>query len=230
MPEYRTTKCSRHGHREFTVTLGEVPVPNLHEFLTSYFEDAVAAGTKFLPGQTLQLGWSTLRFVERSDGTLGVMERELTPEDRWTESVDNALMDMWQQREIVVSVGLQEELTFPRQLEGLMISDCIGEADSFLLTRLPKSGDMPPDFSGWTLRCAQEHDHGERTVVPLLALAVNQPGLVQLLALPHGCTALVMWKEKPDAPAGFKRIVPHVFRGSEELKPKPGSYLAGLQR
>ena len=66
-------------------------------------------------------------------------------------------------------------------------------------------------------------------MLPLLALAANHPGLVQMLALPHGCTVLAVWKEKPNAPPGRKRIEPHVFRDAGELKPQPGSYLASLQ-
>lgn len=229
MAEFRTTQCSQHGHREFTITLGASPIPDLHGMLISYFEQAVARGTKFFPGQTLQLGWSTLRFCERKDGTLGVEERELTPDVEWTESAHRALLDMWLQREICDSVGLLKDLTFPRQDDGVMIARCMDGAEALVLTRLAHDGDMPDDFSGWSIACAEDHDHGERSVVAALAIAALHPGLVQLLALPHGCTALVTWRERRDAPAGMKRIVPHVFRDAEELTPKPGSYLASLQ-
>lgn len=229
MPEFRTTKCSQHGHRELTVKLTS-PVPNLHTMLTDYVESAVAKGTKFLPGQTLQLGWSTLKFIERPDGTLGVQERELTPEEQWTESAQRALVDLWTQREIASSLGLADELEFPKQTDDMLIYRCVtDETEGFVLNRMPKEEDLPPGFSGWSLSCTQRHEHGEVDVVPLLAIAANQPGLVQLLALPHGCTALVTWEAKPDAPAGRKRIVPRIFRDGEELKPADGTYLAALQ-
>lgn len=229
MPEISTTKCKAFGHPELTVKY-QSPVPGFHAALFDYFEGAVARGTKFLPGQALQLGWSTLRLIERPDGTLGITEREPSPEERWTESAQRALQDLWLQKEIVSSIGLLDELDFPRQDEALLISACVDDStEAFLLTRLPKAGDVPPRFSGWSLTCPEPHDHGERDAVPLLAVAANQPGLVQLLALPTGCTAQITWQEKPDAPPGRKRIVPRIFRGDGELKPAPGSYLASLQ-
>jgi hypothetical protein len=229
MPTHRTTRCGAAGHREFTIQLTrQLPVPDLHRMLVDYFEGAVTRGTKFLPGQTVQVGWSTLRLCERSDGTLGVEERELAPEPAWIESVDRALMDAWLQKEVASSVELLDELRFPRQDEGVLVADCALEADAVLLTRIPDD-DLPEGFSGWALACAEDHDHGERSVVPLLAVAANQPGLVQFLALPHGTSVFVVYREKPDAPAGTTRIEPHVFRDGDELVPRPGSYLAALR-
>jgi hypothetical protein len=229
MPTFRTSQCTAHGHREITVQLSRtLPIPDAERILIDYFESHVARGTKFLPGQTVQLGWSLLKLIDRSDGTIGVEERELTPEVAWTEQVDRALRDLWYQREIVASVGLLEELSFPRQDDGVMVAPCAADAEQLILTRLDAEG-LPERFSGWSLVCAGDHDHGERDVLPLLAIAANAPGLVQLLALPHGTIVLVQYKAKADAPAGMKRIEPHVFRDGEELKPGPGSYLAALQ-
>ncbi len=227
MPAFRTTTCSEHGHREFTLTLREPPLANGQQMLLSYLEGAVARGSKFEPGHVLQLGWSMLRVCERDDGTLGLEERELTPQIAWTEAVDRALQDAWVQKEIVGSVGL--EPSFPRQDEAALIAECVGEAETVVMTRLANE-ELPEGFSGWMLACTEEHDHGERTPVPLLAIAATSPGLVQLLALPHDTIALVMYRAKPDAPPGHKRIEPHIYRDGAELEPREGSYLAALQR
>lgn len=228
MQIHRTTSCGGFGHREITLQLTGSPVPGLHRGLIDYFERAVARGAKFLPGQTVQVGWSTLRICERADGTLGVQERELQPTLAWTESVDRALYDLWVQREIVASVGLQDKLTFPAQDDLVMVSGCGMEGHgAMVFIRLPAQG-LPERFSGWTLACAQNHDHGERHILPLMAIAATRPGLVQLLALPHDTTVLVRYAEKPDAP-GALRIEPHVLRDGREIAPSPGSYLAALQ-
>jgi hypothetical protein len=230
MDRFRTEKCRAHGHAEFTVQMARnVPSLELHKILIDYFEGAVANGTKFRPGETVQLGWATLRLCQRTDGTIGVEERELVPDEAWIEAVDRAVLDLWYQREIVASVGLLDEVSFPRQYEGAMISDCAMDGGGIVMTRLP-ADDLPSGFSGWTLSCTQDHDHGERSIVPLLAIAANQPSLVQLLALPHGTSVLVVYQEKTDAPSGMLRIEPHVFRDGEELKPEEGSYLDALQR
>ncbi len=229
MQAHRTTKCTAAGHREFTLQLHrQSPIPDLHQMLVNYFEAAVTRGTKFLPGQTVQIGWSLLRLCDRDDGTLGVQERELSPDVQWSESVDRALADVWLQKEIAASVGLLESLAFPRQDDQALVTECALSGTDLVLTRLD-AADVPPDFSGWMLACFSEHDHGEHQQVPLLAVAAMQPGLVQLLALPHGTSVLVMYREKANAPAGSLRIEPHVFRGGKEILPQRGSYLAALQ-
>ncbi|MBA3453751.1 MAG: hypothetical protein H0T42_11720 [Deltaproteobacteria bacterium] len=229
MQQHRTTRCASHVHREFTIQTAEAsPIPDVAQILIDYFEDGVAHGTKFLPGQTVRLGWSVLRLCERSDGTIGVEERELTPRPTWTESVDRALADAWYQKEVCASVGLLEELTFPLQEDDVMVADCAMTADAILMTRFPDD-DLPDGVSGWSLCCAENHDHGERSFVPLIAIAANRPGLVQFLALPHDIVVLIDHVKAKDAPAGTKRILPTVFRGGDELTPVAGSYLAALQ-
>jgi hypothetical protein len=222
MLRFATTGCRAHGHHEITVQLAEPsPIPNVHAYLTEYFEDAVAAGTKFVPGQIIQFGWSHLRLCERTDGTIGVEERVLSPELAWIEQVDRALRDLWYQREVVASVASLDELAFPRQDDDAMVSDCALDADAMLLLRLPAE-DLPDGFSGWSLRCAADHEHDEPNLVPLLGVAAMRPVLAQFLALPHDTAVFVRYKDG--------RVAPHVFRRGDELAPRAGSYLAALHR
>jgi len=229
MIAYKTTACSQHGHREVTIQLAkQSPIPDVHRMLINYFEGAVARGSKFLPGQTVQLGWSKLRMIDRSDGTLGVEERVPKPDEEWVEAVDRALQDTWFQKEVVASVGLLDQMTFPRQDEDVIVTDCALDAPALIAIRLANEN-LPQGFSGWSLTCAEDHDHGEKQVLPLLAIAAMLPGVVQLLALPHDTVVLIAFREKADAPEGMLRIEPHVFRAGDEVIPQPGSYLARLQ-
>ena len=82
METFRTTTCAAHGHPEVTLVLARpLPLPGVASMLLGYFEDAVARGTTFAAGQTVQVGWALLRLCDRDDGTLGVQERELSPEE-----------------------------------------------------------------------------------------------------------------------------------------------------
>lgn len=228
MIQHRTTQCSAHGHREFTLQLSNAPpLPDVHRMLIGFLEDGVAGGATFLPGQIIRIGWAVLRLTDRADGTLGVEERELLPDVTWIEQVDRALRDTWMQKEVCASVGLLEQLTFPLQDEAVMVAECALEAETVILTRFPLDG-LPPDVSGWALCCAEDHDHGERSFVPLLAVAANQPGLVQFFGLPHDTVVVVQFAEHADAP-GAKRIRPTIFRQGDELAVVPGSYVAALR-
>lgn len=229
MQAHRTTKCTAAGHREITIQVTKPPpITDLHQMLVDYFEASVSRGTEFLPGQTVQIGWSLLKLCDRVDGTLGVMERELTPDVMWVEQVDRALVDVWLQKEIAASVGLLDALAFPRQDDNALVAACAMKKTQLVLTRLPNE-DLPDGFSGWMLACAEDHDHGDRQQLSLLGVAAMQPGLVQLLALPHGTSVLVLYVEKANAPEGMLRIEPHVFRDGEEIVPARGTYLAALQ-
>lgn len=221
MQQHRTTQCATHGHREFTIQLAEAsPIPDAARALIDYFEEGVAGGVTFLPGQIVRLGWALLRLCERADGTIGVEERELVPEPAWTESVDRALADAWYQKEVCASVNLLDEVAFPLQDDDVMVSDCAIDAALTVMTRFP-AADLPEGISGWALCCGEDHDHGERSFVPLMAVAANQPALVQFLALPFDTVVLVGPKAN--------RVDPHIYRNGEEITPTPGSYLAALQ-
>ncbi|GAB1640062.1 hypothetical protein [Krasilnikovia sp. MM14-A1259] len=223
----RTSDCARFGHPEITFHLTrESPIPDIHRVLVDYFEGRVAGGTRFRAGEGVRLGWATLLLFDRGDGTLGVKERVIAPDVEWTDSVDRALRDLWCQREINDSVGLLDELDFPTQDELVMAADCALEAGPVFMVRLD---DASEGFSGWSLTCPEDHDHGRRSLVPLMAVAANLPGLVQLLALPRGVSVLVQWIAKADMPSGQLHIEPHVFREGQVLPARPGSYLAALQ-
>jgi hypothetical protein len=215
---FRTTACAQHRHPEFTLQLARTVVPGVERMLLSYLESAVARGTRFKPGQIIQLGWGTLRVLARRDGTLGLEER--ADPERWMETVDRTLHQTWYQKEVADSLGLAERLAFPRQDQAVMMAECTLGASSWLLTRLPSDDTR---FSGWSIACTDEHDHGERAFPPLLALTADMPFLAQFLALPTGTAVLVMGR-------GPGRVRAHAFLDGEELTPAPGSYLAALNR
>lgn len=214
MTSLRTTGCTEHGHRELTLQLVDKPVPGSETWLVSYLERAVASGSKFLPGQTVQLGWSTLRVIERDDGTLGLEER--VDLETWRESVTLALWHTWTQKEVAASFGLVEGLVFPQQDQDAMVARCALESEALLLTRIDVDD---ASFSGWGVTCAQDHEHSERAFVPLLEVTAQLPFVAQFVALPPGTSVLVI---------GPGRIRAHAFRDGEPLAIVPGSYIAAL--
>lgn len=118
---FRTSQCRRHGHPEFTVIFSnQPPVPGLERMLLGYFESGVARGTRFVPGQIVQVGWAALRLIERQDDTIGVEEIDIQSETGWVESVDRSLLQTWLQREVVASLEIGEP-AFPRQLQHAIV-------------------------------------------------------------------------------------------------------------
>ncbi|MER2560863.1 MAG: hypothetical protein ABTQ32_09100 [Myxococcaceae bacterium] len=214
MNTFVTTGCTGHGHPEVTLTFVEPPiVPHGERLLLGYLENAVAKGTRFEPGQTLGLGGHLLRFKQRADGTLGLEEPVPSPKETWVEAVDRTVREVTFQRWVNESFDL--ELAFPPLRASVLVSRCSEGAGTVVLTRVD-AGDAAQAWSGWSLSCAQDHDHGERFSLPLLALSALRPTLVPFLALPSGSVVV--------AGAGPA----HVFADGKELSAKPGSYLQVL--
>lgn len=221
--EYLTTRCAAHGHPEFTLRFNrDVPVPGLEQMLLGYFEGAVANGTRFKPGQTVQLGWATLRLMQRDDGTLGVLEPDLKHELKWIESVDQSLLDTWRQKEVLESLGLRERVDYPRQALQAIVCERVWDAPTFIMGRTEPS---TPSDSGWFVGCTDDaHDHQRPdalTVVPLIEIAVRVPPLTQFFALPAGTDVAV---------SAEGRLRARVFLDGEERQPVEGSYLDSLNR
>lgn len=219
--DYRTTQCSAHGHAEFTLHFErDVPVPGLERMLIGYFEGAVQQGSRFKPGQTVQLGWATLRLTQREDGTLGVLEPDLKQELKWVEAVDQSLFETWRQKEVLESLGLAERADFPRQALQAIVCSRVWDSTEFIMGRTEPHG---PSDSGWFIGCSDEtHDHqveSALSVIPLIELAVRLPPLTQFLALPVGVDVIA---------TGPGRLRARVFVDEVERTPAPGSYLEAL--
>ena len=223
MTEFRTTRCKDFNHPEFTLRfLNDVPVPGLEKMLIGYFESGVANGTQFKPGQTVQLGWATLRLTQRDDGTLGVLEPDLKHELKWVESVDQSLFETWRQKEILESLGLLERADYPRQAFQAIVCSKTFESQAFMMGRTEPHS---PSDSGWFVGCLDDdHDHQKPealSVVPLIEIAVKVPPLTQFFALPAGVDVVV---------TGPGRVRARVFVDGEERIPRVGSYLEALNR
>jgi hypothetical protein len=216
---FRTTRCAMYGQSEVTLQLSTpVPIPGVETMLLRYFEEAAAAGTRFLAGETVRLGWSTLKLIARDDGTLGVQALDLEHLPQWHESVSQTLLEAWRQNEVARSVGLAP--VFPSQLSTAIVCTQWKDTVEFALDRKPPQGD---EDSGWFIGCTDpEHDHeAEQSllVTQLINVAAWVPPLAQFLALPPGVEVLMR---------GPGRVMAKVWFGGKALTAADGSYLAAL--
>lgn len=220
MSTFTTTRCAAFKHPEFTLTFrAEPPVPHLEGMLLRYFEESVAAGTLFKAGQTVQLGWATLRLLQRTDGTLGVLEPDLRDGLKWVEGVDQSLFETWKQKEVLASLGLVEQAQFPRPaLQAVVCTRAFEDAT----TMLGRTEAHAQTDSGWFIGCLDDaHDHHREdalTVMPLVEVATRAPELIQFFALPAGSDLVIT----PDSV--------RVFIDGEARDPEPGSYLEAFKR
>ncbi|MGW4719314.1 hypothetical protein [Nocardia sp. NPDC004260] len=214
---FRTTSCASHGHPEFTILFTEPQLPGMENWLLSYLESTVAAGTRYHPGETIRIGWNLVRVRGRDDGTLGLTER--TDAQTWAEQVDRTLRDVWYQREVAAGVGLTDHLDFPGEDQRATISSCGLESPVLVLARTEPDD---PESSGWSVECFEDHAHRSSYYTTLLELATAMPFAVQFFALPVATTVLI---ESPEITL-TGTIRPHIVDAEGvELSPIPGSYL-----
>lgn len=204
--------CTRFGHPEVTVTFVEAPlIPSGERLIINAVEGAVARGTRFSQGQTMAIGGHLLRFCDRPDGTLGVEEPVPAPKEEWVEGVDRTVRELSLQKYLCESVSA--EVVFPLPKSSVTVARCADAAEAITLARID-GGNPERGFSGWSLACGLDHEHGERFLLPVLALSALKPELVPFLALPAESVVLI-------GPHGAR-----VFCSGEERTPLEGSYLA----
>lgn len=205
----------------FRVT--ESPVPGLREalvaWLLDYLHDAVADGRRFTVGEIVQVGWRQLRVIERRDG-LGLLER--IDADEWAEHVHLTLRDLWFQREVVSSILLTEQLSFPAEQQSALVTECVDEDTQRLLVERTTPHDA--HSSGWRVCCGIAHDHGDWIPLPLTDLVASMPFVAQFLALPAPASVEL---DAPDTtPTGL--LGARISIRGRRVRPLPGSYLAAF--
>ncbi len=182
--EASTQGCSRHRHREFVLTYDERRTPSADvRRLIDSLERAVARGERFHPGETVRVGWLSLRVALAEDGqALTLLEPDFVPlgtrdssrdssfemlggcgrmsetPTRWVVSVDEALCQLRFQQDFAEGAGLGDQLVFSSIEHRAKVCRRLLECDinaGFVLDRAaPLGGD-----SGWMIGCTDAPAH-----------------------------------------------------------------------
>lgn len=219
--EARTSKCAAHGHPEIEVRYSEARVPPVDvDSLLAFFEQSVRAGTRYKPGETLQIGWMFTRLFDRGRGLLGLEEPDFASVPiRWVDCVDRTLLHLRHQRDVAESVGMLDELAPPSIRSSAVVCSRYATSAAFGMRRTePAEAD-----SGWFVGCLDpDHDHtNPRRLgrVSLYELVLHRPAAMAFLALPPGCAVTV----GADGALLMQRI-------GTELRIGQGSYLDEIAR
>ncbi|MEV0062935.1 hypothetical protein [Nocardia sp. NPDC050718] len=216
--EQRRTAAGVAGQAEFTLEYEYDIVTELGiDWLVSWLEDSIRAGSRFTPAQTVTIGWLNCYVIENADGTLGLCEPDFeNVPPILAAGASKAVGQLWYQREVAESVGLGDELDFPHYTHRAVTCDAFADSGGVVMYRYPHN-EHYDDFSGWFVGCsglAHEHDDTTMRSTTLYELAVINPSIVGYLALPHDCSV--------DTSDG----APEIWRNGEPLTVRDGSLLA----
>src|SRR5439155_18088238 len=132
-----TQKCREHGHLEISVECEDASAlsPSLHWFL-GWLESEVAGGRRFLPEQTVQVGWSVLEIRQRNDGTVALFEPDFQSMPvRFVDGVSNTLLHLFLQKSVAESLGLVGELAPPSLRDSAIVCTEFGSTEGFVMSR-----------------------------------------------------------------------------------------------
>lgn len=152
----------------------------------------VAAGSRFQPGQSIQIGWSLARFVSLPSGALGLEEPDMKSFPIvHRPGLTRTLRHLRLQRDTLGS--LEEALTpaFPPLTQACMVCSELAPDKGLRMHRFAPSA----SHSGWLMTCRDaSHDHGEENTLRVVSLyqAILQicPRALAFLAFPTGSTVV----------------------------------------
>jgi hypothetical protein len=211
-----TQNCCEHRHPEISIECDDASAlaPTMKWFL-GWIENEVARGRRFLPEQSIEVGWSLLEIHQRTDGTLGMFEPDFkSMPAKFVDGVSNTLLHLLIQKSVAESLGLGGEIATPSMRDSAVICTNFGLTKGFIMSRVcAKAGD-----SGWFFGCDNpEHDHQSPDALRCVSIyevaTCHDNRVIPFLGLP------------PDTFVGFADGVPFFSRGEAELVIRPGSYL-----
>lgn len=217
-----TTSCSNYSRPEFSVAFEQDKVLESDvEWLVHWLESEVANGKRFLPGETIQIGWMITKVESHKEGLLKICEPDMESFPiKFIDSVVSTLNHLRFQKMVVESIGAADELLFSPFHHSAIACNRFKDHVGFFMGRVePKDDD-----SGWFVGCDDpNHDHQDVNNLErksLYELVVrNHWGITQYLALPAGISVHV------------RDGMPSFYRGESQLPLLPSSYLgASLSR
>ncbi len=189
MAKSRTKNCAKFQHPELEIDYDPAWVLEADvQWLLRWLTAAVAQGSRFLDGQTCQIGLGLTKIRANEEGILSLLEPDFRQVPIvWIDSLNHTLAHLRSQKDVVESVLPAEDLNFPSILQSAIVCSRLGKAKGFVLAR-----DAPSDEndSGWYFGC-NDHDHDHNSLdelqkVSLFHAAIEAPQIVPYVALPEG--------------------------------------------
>lgn len=214
----RTQRCREYGHPEVRLSFDEtvVEAERASELLKS-IEEEVSRGVRYKSGQSLQVGWSIVEFVDMSDGTLELQEPDFRSFPiRYVDSMTRTLTYLSAQNAALASIGasLEDQESCPTLYDSALLCDRAFKSRSFMMERRPPAG----NDSGWFIGCLEKHDHNKpKSLIreSLYRVALEKPEVIDLLLFPVG---ILLAFRRED---GFT-----IYKNGSAISVAQGSYLA----
>ncbi len=214
MSLYTTSDLSSYGHKEFQLHYANALRPDV-EIIADIIRTTVSTGGSLKPGDTIQIGCSLCRVIDRGEH-LGLEEPSfLSDPIQWVDSVDSTARHLRLQMAAAESCNLGSDLNFPSITNTAFVCSSIDQTEGIFMDRVHPLSNQD---SGWFVACSdQNHNHDSNENLKqesLYALTLRKPAVIPFLGFPIGTTAMIRRDQKPQV----------LLHGSM-LRPEENSYL-----
>ena len=205
--------CRRYNHPEFIIRLADSSVLEMDaKPILQHLENEVSQGVKYLPTQTLQVGWMIVIFKSEEEYLLSLNEPDMKEIPiRFVNSMSNTVHHLRLQKDAAESIGAEPCFPNIRQ-SALKCSKYDDNSDFFMERSEPAQND-----SGWFFGCSNpKHDHNELSSlrrVSLYDLGCSRADIIPFLAFPPGCSIMI---NGPTIAVNLKGV-PCLFRSGSYL-------------
>jgi len=215
----QTTHLEELDHAELEIHYDDTRVVKADaDWLAGHLSDMVMQGDYFDPEQTIQIGWSLLKFREKNR-QLVLCEYDFNDPNniQWVESVTNTILHLRLQKDAYDSFELPVDIEFANVSDNIYVEKQFMELSNFALIR--ESANQ--QNSGWMMRdlrsVDKEFNENDYNKIPLYELACRRKDTVAWLAMPTGSYL----------PIADGYDVEVIYR-DQTYPAKPGSFIAEI--
>jgi hypothetical protein len=186
MLEFSTNLRRQFAHQEIVLHLDKQSGLD-PKWLVDFFQTSVAKGHRFLPNETVQIGWMVVILKENEKHDLEVWEPQFDSIPiRWIRGVNNTVRHLILQKS--VAGLLQVEPVFPSLRQAGLVSRAflIGkdEAEFHMIRE-----SFEANYSGWRFSLPTLAEDSSE-LCSLFELSFHRTGIVPFLALPPGAVVV----------------------------------------
>jgi len=136
-----TTKCRDHDHSELALAYDAPLLEADARSFAGVLEHMVQSGSRFQPGQSLQIGWSMAWLVSHPNQILGFEEPDMTSMPLVRQpGLTHSLRHLRLHKDTLESVLNRDVLSFPSLQQTCLICTRLAGSSSFLMDRRQPQG------------------------------------------------------------------------------------------
>jgi hypothetical protein len=174
----------KYNHKNILINYSHVLKEDI-DWFTNTIKQMISNGSIFKNNETMQIGWSFIRFCDFNENTLIVKELDMSGvPQQFSYTIDNSLLHLRLQKDTFESINDNDMLLFPNIRQSAICCNDFNQTSDFFLNRCnPKNND-----SGWFFGCInKDHNHNDPKnliLESLYSIACNKKQIINFLAFP----------------------------------------------